>query len=230
MKKSYNFIIIIILIGVMFALLFKHFPNAIATSQNKIALIISIVAIVSALSRVATSNIKFFTLLKQMTAWLVISLLIITGYSYQFEIKEFGNRISATIIPGYAQGNRDGSVSFYAGSDNHYTINALINNIEQIQFLLDTGASMISLTAEDAVKIGIDINSLNYNFPLSTANGISYGARININLVQVGPIIIDNVEAVVNKPGASDISLLGMSFLGRLRQFDIKGNKLTLMN
>lgn len=230
MKKSYIFIISLILIGALFALLFKHFPKALENSQSKVALIFSVVAVVSALSRITASNIKLLVLMKQVIAWLLISLVIITGYSYQFELKTFSNRIAATIIPGYAQTNSNGSVSFYAGSDNHYIITALVNNAYGVQFLLDTGASMVSLTAEDAIRIGINIDNLQYNFPLSTANGISYGARINLDTIKVGPISINNVEAVISKPGTSDVSLLGMSFLSRLKEFEIKGNKLTLAN
>jgi aspartyl protease family protein len=89
---------------------------------------------------------------------------------------------------------------------------------------------MISLTAEDAKNRGIDIISLNYNFPLSTANGTSYGARIRLASIAVGPIVLADVDAVISKEGSSDISLLGMSFLGRLKQFLIKGNTLTLVN
>ena len=106
----------------------------------------------------------------------------------------------------------------------------MINDEQRIKFLFDTGASLISLTSEDASDLGIDIEKLNYNYPLSTANGISLGARINLAKVQVGPITVYNVEAVVNKPGTSDISLLGMSFLSRLKEFIFKGNSLTLTN
>ncbi len=230
MKKSTSFIIIIIMLAAIFAILFKHFPNSISTSQSKISLIFSVVVIISMASRISASNMKLGLLLKQITGWMVITLLIITGYSYQYEIKQFGNRLSATIIPGYAQGNGDGSVTFYAGENGHFAVTALLNDVERVQFLFDTGASMVSLTASDASNMGININQLNYNFPLSTANGISYGARINIARIQVGPIIIENVEAVICKDGTSDISLLGMSFLGKLKQFSIKGNSLTLIN
>ena len=106
----------------------------------------------------------------------------------------------------------------------------MINDTQRVQFILDTGASLVSLTAEDAQSMGINLDELNYNYALSTANGISFGARIRLAKMQVGPIIINNVDAVVSKPGRSDTSLLGMTFLSRLKQFSIKGNSLTLVN
>ncbi len=230
MKKSSNFIILMLMFAALIMLLFKHFPNALSSGQSQLSIVSSVIIITLMLARLAGSNMKLGLLLRQLTGWVAISLLIITGYSYQYEIKQFGNRLSATVIPGYGQGNGDGSVTFYAGNGGHFAVTGLINDEQRVNFLLDTGASLISLTTEDARAIGMNTEELNYNYPLSTANGVSYGARVNLAKVQVGPIILDNVEAVVSKPGASDTSLLGMSFLSRLKQFSIKGNSLTLVN
>lgn len=230
MKKTTSFIVFILMLGSLIALLIKHFPNALESDQSKLSIIVSLVVVVSMLSKVANSHIKWGIFIRQMTGWVVISLFIITGYSYQYEIKQFGNRLSATVIPGYGQGNGDGSVTFYAGSNGHFSITALINDEQRVQFILDTGASLVSLTSEDAKSMGINLDELNYNYALSTANGISYGARIKLAKMQVGPIILSNVEAVVSKPGSSDVSLLGMTFLSRLQEFSIKGNSLTLVN
>jgi aspartyl protease family protein len=230
MKNTTNFIILILMLAALVALLFKHFPNALASDQAKLSIAFSLIVIISMISKIASHKIQFGALIRQLTGWVLISLLIITGYSYQYEIKQFGNRLSATVIPGYGQGNGDGSVTYYAGDNGHFAITALINMEARIQFLLDTGASLVSLTYEDAKSIGINVDDLNYNYALSTANGMSYGARVNLATMQVGPIILENVEAVVSKPESSDTSLLGMTFLSRLKQFAIKGNSLTLVN
>ncbi len=230
MKKNFIFIILIIMLATLIALLDKHFPRILDQNQNKISLLISFIILTSFISKIIHSELKLAIVIKQLIGWVTICLVILTGYSYQYEIKQLGNRLSANLIPGYAQGNKDGSVTFYSGGNGHFSITALINDNQKIHFLFDTGASLVSLTAEDAADLGIDLAQLNFNFPLSTANGLSFGARVNIAKVQIGPVIVNNVEAVVSKPGASDISLLGMSFLNRLKQFIIKGNTLTLVN
>ncbi len=133
------------------------------------------------------------------------------------------------MIPGYAQGNGDGSVSFYAGNNGHFEITALLNDKNRVKFLFDTGASTVALTIEDAKKIGINTDNLIYNLPLNTANGISWAARVNIDKIQIGPIVVRNVEGTVSS-GGLDSPLLGMSFLRKLSTFVIKGNTLTLVN
>lgn len=230
MKPNFVLIILSGLIIAIVTLLLKHYPHALDNDRSKIAFFVSSIMLSGFIYRISQSRMKLANILKQLIGWLTICLIILTGYSYQHEIKQVGNRISANLIPGYGQGNGDGSVTFYAGENNHFEVTALINDEQRIKFLFDTGASLISLTSEDASDLGIDIEKLNYNYPLSTANGISLGASINLAKVQVGPITVYNVEAVVNKPGTSDISLLGMSFLSRLKEFIFKGNSLTLTN
>lgn len=230
MKKNINFITIILISAALFAILFKNFPEALSGDNNKISLAFGLIFAMSILSKIINSEMKLGIILKQLSGWMIISLIIITGYSYQYELKQFGGRLAATLIPGFAQNNNDGSITFYAGENGHFSITAILNNKTKVNFLFDTGASLVSLTSMDASNLGININNLNYNFPLSTANGTSYGARVNIDKIQIGSIIIENVEAVVSKDGALDVSLLGMSFLGKLKQFSIKGNSLNLVN
>ena len=230
MKNFISFTILIGLIVALMLLLFKHFPNAISSDQHKIALISTLLITASMIAKIATSNMKIKLLLYQIGSWTLIALLTLTGYSYQLEIQQFSNRLAANLVPGFGQGNGDGSVTFYLGNNGHFTITALVNDAERIDFLLDTGASNVSLTPQAAKSIGIDVGSLKYNYPLNTANGISWGARIKIDKMEIGPIIVYNIEGTVSKDGALDTPLLGMSFLNRLREFQIQGNKLTLVN
>ena len=230
MKKNINFIVTILIAAALFAVLFKKFPDALSSDQSKLSLAFALVIAVSLLSKIINSEMRLGIILKQISGWMIISLIILTGYSYQYELKQFGDRLAATLIPGVAQSNNDGSITFYAGENGHFSITAILNNKTNVNFLFDTGASLVSLTASDASNLGIDINNLKYNFPLSTANGTSYGARVNIDTIQIGSIVIENVEAVVSKDGSSDVSLLGMSFLSKLKQFSIKGNSLNLIN
>jgi len=229
MRHLFSFVMLAVLLLGLVLLLVKHFPGSLDSDRAKLSLIASVVIITAMLARISISHINIAILLKQIGGWLVIALLILTGYSYQLEIKQYSNRLAANVLPGYGQGNGDGSVTYYAGDDGHFMVTGLLNDIDRVRFMLDTGASTVSLTKEDAERIGIDTESLNYNTPLNTANGISWGARVTIAKIQVGPIIVTNVAATVSQSGL-DTSLLGMSFLRQLKQFLIKGNTLTLVN
>lgn len=220
------FFIGLIITGVF--VLNKNYPGILSNSQNFYAVISSICVLSFMVIGAARSNVKFLNFSSQLLGWAAIAIIILGGYSYKFEIIKFIDRLEANIIPGYSQANNDGSISFYAGENGHFTITALINEGTKINFLLDTGASSVSLTQTDAVAIGIDVNSLDYNFPLSTANGTSWGAKVNLKSVTIDNITVENVSAIIINN--SDTSLLGMNFLSRLKKFQIESGKLTLTN
>src|SRR5208337_1538859 len=81
----------------------------------------------------------------------------------------------------------------------------------RVTFLFDTGASMVVLTAADARKAGIDTRGLAFD-----------------DQVAVGPILMRNVPALVARPGALEESLLGMSFLERLKSYTVERGRLIL--
>jgi aspartyl protease family protein len=84
------------------------------------------------------------------------------------------------------------------------------------------------LRPEDAAKAGIDLKGLSYTVPVITANGRTNAARVRLNTVAIGPLDRQKVDALVAQPGTLTESLLGMSFLSRLRSYEFSGDFLTL--
>jgi aspartyl protease family protein len=76
--------------------------------------------------------------------------------------------------------------------------------------------------------IGVDPTSLNYNIKTSTANGIAYAGAFNIDSLSVGSIHFAKVNVLVNQTPL-DTCLLGMSFLNRLKSFEVEDDRLTLV-
>ena len=97
-----------------------------------------------------------------------------------------------------------------------------------ISMLVDTGASTVVLKQADAKKLGIDVAGLTYSVPVQTANGMAYAAPVRLRNLSVGPIVIPQVEALVAQTGTLKESLLGMTFLSRLRSYEFSGDFLTL--
>jgi len=97
-----------------------------------------------------------------------------------------------------------------------------------LHMMIDTGATLVSLTNEDASALGIRPSPSEFTIRLQTANGISKAARIWLPHVRVGAVEVHDVEALVMAPGASEVNLLGMSFLGRLSRFGVAGNHMRL--
>ena len=95
-----------------------------------------------------------------------------------------------------------------------------------VRFLVDTGASRVTLTAEDAVAAGIDRGGLVFNQRSQTANGLAREAPVILREIRLDRLSIDNVSAAVNEN--LTVSLLGMSFLKRLKSFEMREGTLTI--
>jgi len=119
------------------------------------------------------------------------------------------------------------SVRIRRGGDGSFVANSEVNG-EAMPLLIDSGSATVVLRQSDAEKAGIDIKSLAFDTPLKTANGTSYLAPTRLKSVRIGPIDIDDVEALVAKPGTLNENLLGMSFLRRLTSYEVAGDFVTL--
>lgn len=129
--------------------------------------------------------------------------------------------------PTLALSQRDGRAELRRGWDGHYRAKAMING-KTVNLMVDTGASIVLLPYEKAVKIGIDPATLRYSMPVTTANGRSTVAPIRLASIQIGSVVVRDVEAAVAHPGRLRAGLLGMSFLERLHETSFQGDKLIL--
>jgi aspartyl protease family protein len=109
----------------------------------------------------------------------------------------------------------------------HFQVDAVIGG-HQILFMVDTGASVIVLKAEDAERLGIQPSSRNRVVRMQTANGVVEAQRVRLAAVDIGPLTVQDVDAVVMPSGRLGQNLLGMSFLSRLRRFEFRTGELVL--
>jgi aspartyl protease family protein len=109
----------------------------------------------------------------------------------------------------------------------HFTVHPFVDG-KRTEMLVDTGASVVSLTYEDATAAGYKPNATQFTQRMSTANGIAAAAPIRIAEMRIGGITVRGVEAVVMPPGRLGRSLLGMSFLRRLGGFEVQRGLLRL--
>lgn len=109
----------------------------------------------------------------------------------------------------------------------HYVVHPTIDNY-RIKMMVDTGATMVALTAGDAVALGLNLGPGDYKIGLNTANGVVRGARVMLREIRLGDILVRNVEAVVLPAGALSMSLLGTSFLGKLRGYEVQTGRMVL--
>ncbi len=215
---------ILAIIGLIL-LLKTQFPYAIATEAQKMQLLFSSLLLLL----IATGS----GMLKRMTAtqvardamiWVAIILCLVLGYSFRGDLSH--SRLFGALVPSRIQQTADGGLSVQAGADGHFHMEAAINGTV-INFLVDTGASDIVLSQQDAEAAGYELETLNYSREYSTANGIVHGAPVRIGQLDVGPYTLKDVPASINS-GPMDTSLLGMAFLKQFRQYHVSDDILTL--
>jgi aspartyl protease family protein len=114
-----------------------------------------------------------------------------------------------------------------ADTRGHFVTKAEIDGTD-ITVVVDTGASFVALSYEDAEAVGLRPQSLSYDAPVLTANGAIKAARVNLRQVEIDGVRVRDVQGMVLPAGAIGVSLLGMSFLSHLRSFRIEDGVLRL--
>lgn len=113
-----------------------------------------------------------------------------------------------------------------AGPHGHFFVEAQIRS-RHIRFLVDTGASFVTLSQSDAERLGYAVHQLDYSGTSTTANGIARFAPVIIDEIAIGDIVVRNVQAsVIDSP--MEGSLLGMAFLRKLAGFEVSDDRLIL--
>jgi aspartyl protease family protein len=136
-------------------------------------------------------------------------------------------RLARFEAEGFAAGPlRPGSGAVAKGPDGHFWADAVVNG-KPVRFLVDTGATAVALTAEDAQRLGLKTADLKYGYKVTTAGGSAQAAAVTLASVSINGARLDNVQALVVSDGL-DVSLLGMSYLGRLTRFEATRNTLRL--
>jgi aspartyl protease family protein len=98
----------------------------------------------------------------------------------------------------------------------------------RMDFLVDTGASVIALTASDAAMLGIHPAQSEFSALVKTANGTVRAAPTELGMVEIGDLVVRDVPAIVLPDEALSGNLLGMSFLSRLRRYEVSNGLLVL--
>lgn len=120
-----------------------------------------------------------------------------------------------------------GTVTLNASRNGHFETEAEVNG-HPIDVMVDTGATLVALSYEDAERAGIFLRPADFTHTVSTANGSARVAIVAIDSVSVGDITVHNVQGAVSEPGRLQRTLLGMSFLGRLSRIDMRSDSLLL--
>ena len=158
--------------------------------------------------------------------WVAIGLALVVVYSYRFELHNVADHVLVALVPGYTV-SHGRNVEIGRNSAGDFAISAQVNGA-RIAMVLDTGASAVVLTHDDAKAAGLPLEVLNYTVNIDTANGRTRAAPVTLDRIAIGGLTERSIEALVVQPGQLKMSLLGMSFLNRLQSWDVRGDRLIL--
>jgi aspartyl protease family protein len=107
-------------------------------------------------------------------------------------------------------------------SGGHFAVDARVDG-RRIPFMIDTGASHITIRESDASRLGFHPRERDYTIRISTANGVGRAAQVDLRMVEIGDILVRDVPALVVPDNVLNVNLLGMTFLSRVRWLHERG-------
>jgi aspartyl protease family protein len=155
--------------------------------------------------------------LRMGLAWGLIFIGMMAGYGLWADIRQQAMPMQMV--------SEAGAIEVPIAPDGHYYLTLMINGTP-VPFMVDTGASGMVLSMEDAERLGIERESLQFLGEAMTANGVVRTAMVRLPLVELGPFRNEGFRAFVTE-GEMPGSLLGMDYLGQFRM-EFAGGKLFL--
>jgi aspartyl protease family protein len=170
---------------------------------------------------------------RNLGIWLLIGVVLSAVYVFRTDAQNFASRLTAGLIPGRAamitDQNGFKTAVLYMGQNGHYQAEGTINGVT-IPMMVDTGATTIALSFEDAERLGLNPDGMDFAFTVLTANGPARTAYVTLPEIEVAGIKRTNVRAGIAERGKLSESLLGMNFLSSLSSFTISGDEMKLQD
>jgi aspartyl protease family protein len=157
---------------------------------------------------------------------LVLALAVSSSLSAAWWLNHLDGRGRAEAAPVAVSVAHGPAAQIVRAADGHYWAEAVIDG-RAVRMMVDTGASVVALTREDAARLGVRLEDEDFDATVQTASGPVGAAPVTLGQVAVAGARVEHVQALVVKDGLPH-SLLGMSFLGRLSRFEATPSGLTL--
>lgn len=158
--------------------------------------------------------------MQQAAVWALIFIGVVAAYGMWGDIR-------STVLPQQAVMQDGARIEVPRSPNGHYYVVATVNDTP-LRFVVDTGATGVVLTKDDAAAAGIDLDTLAYLSQAQTANGAVNIARTRVDRFGLPGSELTNFRVMVNE-GQMRESLLGMSYLQTFSKIEIAGGKLVLI-
>lgn len=173
-------------------------------------------------------------MLSEAALWAGFGMVTVLAFTHFEEFAELAVPRLATLDRAYAAAEpaparSSGGVELKADGHGHFIATAQVNG-SGIDVMIDTGASLVALTAEDAERVGVRVRPSDFTQRVATANGHAKVAPVLLHSISIGDVTVRNVRAVVAEAGRLETTLLGMTFLSRVGRVEMSGGRLILQD
>ncbi|MEO1105426.1 MAG: TIGR02281 family clan AA aspartic protease, partial [Pseudomonadota bacterium] len=168
----------------------------------------------------AVRRVRLPEIVRSAAIWLAALMGLVALYAYRVPLESAGREMVSVLVPGMTVSSGY-QVMVRRSRNNQFVLGGAINGTPT-DFVFDTGASLVVLSAADAARAGYHPSTLSYRVPVMTAAGMTEVAPVRIDELSIGSISMNGVRAAVAKPGDLDTSLLGMTFLNRLDGYEVR--------
>ncbi|MER2508075.1 MAG: TIGR02281 family clan AA aspartic protease [Amaricoccus sp.] len=157
--------------------------------------------------------------LRDLLVWVLIFAMVVIAYGFR-------DRLSEGLFPSGTRQVSADAIELRRLGDGHFHADLKVNGA-QVRFIVDTGATQLVLSRDDAAAAGIDVSNLAYLGRAETANGPIATATVRLDEVTFGDFVDHDLTASV---GAGDlgVSLLGMDYLNRFAKIEISDDLMRL--
>jgi aspartyl protease family protein len=177
-------------------------------------------------SSLAARRLPMGEMLRMFLAWVAIFGVLFILFSFRVEFKQIWNRVTAD-LGGTANQNVVGStVQIKRGDDGHFSVLAVVNG-RKVPFLIESGATITTLSSESATEAGIEFDRSSYPVIVNTANGKAKSWRAQATNLKVESISMSELDVHV-ADNLGETNLLGMNFLDKLRSWKVQGDVMIL--
>ncbi len=154
---------LLLAVGIGIWFLNDLFPGQLSSQDDSDLEIVRLVALLALVSSglIFTRQIKLGEVVRNISVWIGLAAIIVVGYSFRAELEEVYYRVSGELVPSHAIAINNDELVITASADGHFYVNGRANG-ERIRFMVDTGASRVTLSPQDASRIGIDMGQLRF--------------------------------------------------------------------
>ena len=195
------------------------------SGEDTASLMIKLIWVVILIASLASMRLPLGKTLKMVAAWVGVFAFVFVGFSFRYEAQQIWNRVTGELSGSDPVGT-DGTVRLSKREDGHFWANATINGT-QISLMVDSGATVTSLSAKTAKAANVRIEDNAFPVVVDTANGAVEAQRGTIDRFAIGPIQRDALPVFV-AANFGNTNVIGMNFLSSLQSWKVEGDVMIL--